>query len=161
MVSTRSHPTSFPPPDASPTKMSPRKSRTSTPAPTASPDQTSPSAAVGRNLRERVGDKANGYAARAEEMRNGRSGTLLEGKGGGWSHTASNVTLAWIAVSLPLVICKLHMSRSNSRWQIFLQDLGRRGTDHGLTRFRGLSLHTSSPAYYGWWTSTMAYLETL
>lgn len=51
-----------------------------------------------------MGDKANGYAARAEEMRNGRSGTLLEGKGGGWSHTASNVTLAWIAVSLPLVI---------------------------------------------------------
>ncbi|OAG11950.1 uncharacterized protein CC84DRAFT_1182761 [Paraphaeosphaeria sporulosa] len=98
MVSTRNHPTTFPPPEASPTK-SPRKSRTSTPAPTASassPSRAGPSAVVGRSVQERVAETAqNGFTA--------ISGDGGRGKGA-WSHTASNVTLAWIAVSIPLVI---------------------------------------------------------
>ena len=80
MVSTRSHPAAFPPPEASPTKPSLRKSRTST------PDRAAP-VGVERSLRERAVE--NSVAAAGEA----------------WSHTASNLTIAWIAVSLPLVIC--------------------------------------------------------
>lgn len=90
MVSTRNHPSAFPPPEPSPTKPSPRKSRNSTPAPTAEPDRVvNPAVAVGKSLGERTA--ANGSTARTEDT--------------AWSHTASNLTVAWIVVSLPLVIC--------------------------------------------------------
>lgn len=87
MVSTRSHPAAFPPPEASPTKASPRKSRTSTPDLAAPP-------LVGQSLRERAVE--NGAAARTKTAAT---------DGEVWCHTASNLTIAWLAVSIPLVIC--------------------------------------------------------
>ncbi|KAF2260321.1 hypothetical protein CC78DRAFT_473186 [Lojkania enalia] len=80
MVSTRQHPRDFPPPEASPTKSSPRKSSrlsTASPAPAPAPASASPTPI----------------------MLNGDSPQRRT-----WSHTASNITIVWIVVSLPLVI---------------------------------------------------------
>ncbi|KAF4552187.1 Hypothetical protein D9617_11g010360 [Elsinoe fawcettii] len=68
MVSTRSHPSSFPEPTSSPTKQ-----RSVTPTP-----------------------PANTTVTRAKRPSSSSAGV--------WSHTPSNLTLIWLAISLPLVI---------------------------------------------------------
>ncbi|KAF2020607.1 hypothetical protein BU24DRAFT_3891 [Aaosphaeria arxii CBS 175.79] len=91
MVSTRHHPSEFPPPEASPTKSSsPRKSSrrsTASPAPEEIPT-SSPTSLTKRAVSNAVAS-ANG---------NGNARSV------GWSHTASNITIAWVTVSMPLVI---------------------------------------------------------
>ncbi|KAF2151006.1 hypothetical protein K461DRAFT_228107 [Myriangium duriaei CBS 260.36] len=71
MVSTRSHPTAFPSPTASPTKRS-----------------LTPSSDNGTLLAPTT-PSTRGRRAAAQK---------------GWSHTPSNLTLIWLAISLPLVI---------------------------------------------------------
>jgi len=105
MVSTRNHPSAFPPPEPSPTKSSPRKSRNSTasPAPASHDFESSPSSSA-KILTKRAlfnsTEKANG----AMEAENEDSAVPAL-----WAHTASNVTVAWIAISLPLVICTSYL----------------------------------------------------
>ena len=87
MVATRHHPTEFPPPALTPSQSpSPATSQTLS----SSNDATSPSATQ-RSVR-----KAN-VSARAtsdteDQIRDG------------WLHTPSNLTLLWLAISLPLVL---------------------------------------------------------
>ncbi|PVI02914.1 hypothetical protein DM02DRAFT_626304 [Periconia macrospinosa] len=98
MVSTRQHPRDFPPPEASPTKGSPRKSlrnSTASPAPSSS-DFESPPLATTRSMAKRA--VSNSASAVDKAVTNATTSS------GPWSHTASNITLAWIAISLPLVI---------------------------------------------------------
>ena len=91
MVATRNHPKDFPPPATeSPTKPSPTKraSRTSTAVATTPPaSPTKPAAPAQSPLRVRS-------TAASAPTRSTPS----------WSHTPSNLTLIWLAVSLPLVI---------------------------------------------------------
>ncbi|KAF1958369.1 hypothetical protein CC80DRAFT_408964 [Byssothecium circinans] len=99
MVSTRQHPREFPAPDASPTKGSPRKSlrnSTASPVPSSPEPGSSPLSNAASLTKRAVSNsvaQANSSIVRATTS-----------QGGGWSHTASNVTLLWIAISLPLVI---------------------------------------------------------
>jgi len=79
MVSTRSHPRQFPPPDLSPSK----HGRSSTEGPE---DSMSTSVSV-------VEKSSSSSSARAR----GRSVSA-------WSHTTNLTTLVWLAISLPLVI---------------------------------------------------------
>jgi hypothetical protein len=92
MVSTRQHPRDFPATEASPTKnSSPRKSlrnSTASPAPSSPQPNDSPTTSA-MNITKRV---VSNSAIRP-------SGTPAE-----WTHTVSNVTIAWLAISLPLVI---------------------------------------------------------
>ncbi|PSN67921.1 hypothetical protein BS50DRAFT_492339 [Corynespora cassiicola Philippines] len=84
MVSTRHHPSEFPPPEPSPTKRS--RTSTASPAP-GSPDlNTSPSKSLAKR-------------AVSNTIASSRSSPSEP-----WAHTASNITIAWITVSLPLVI---------------------------------------------------------
>jgi hypothetical protein len=80
MVSTRSHPSQFPPPDLSPTKAI----ATSTGSPTKRSARSS-----------HEDDDTNGDLVVASRSR-GRSNSA-------WSHTPGNLILLWLAVSLPLV----------------------------------------------------------
>ncbi|KAF2875439.1 hypothetical protein BDV95DRAFT_484243 [Massariosphaeria phaeospora] len=91
MVSTRHHPSAFPAPEASPTKGSPRKSpRNATVSPTpGSPDLTS--SLTTKSLVDRV-------------VSNSMPSSSPSSSSGAWSHTASNLTILWITLSLPLVI---------------------------------------------------------
>ncbi|KAF2476969.1 uncharacterized protein BDR25DRAFT_42610 [Lindgomyces ingoldianus] len=85
MVSTRQHPREFPPPESSPTKASPRKTSRNA---TTSPAPSSPNSA-NTSLTKRAVSNSSAVAPAFSE---------------GWSHTASNITILWICVSLPLVI---------------------------------------------------------
>ncbi|KAF2114516.1 hypothetical protein BDV96DRAFT_100208 [Lophiotrema nucula] len=94
MVSTRHHPRDFPPPDLSPTKTSPRKSSrqsTSSPAP-GSPTSNGSSSSI--SLAKRA---VSNSVSTTSPMPSSSSPQ-------GWSHTASNLTILWVAVSIPLVI---------------------------------------------------------
>ncbi|KAF2502397.1 hypothetical protein BU16DRAFT_7248 [Lophium mytilinum] len=90
MVSTRHHPREFPPPalGASPTKSPTKSSRNSTSSPTPSSPSTPSQSLTKRAL-------TNSKAAPPSPS---PSSSPL------WVHTASNLTVAWILVSLPLVI---------------------------------------------------------
>ncbi|KAH7136022.1 hypothetical protein B0J11DRAFT_426523 [Dendryphion nanum] len=100
MVSTRKHPSEFPAPDPSPTKTSLRKSSsrsTASPTPDLAPDTPiSTSTSTPQSLAKRVLSNSlthtNGSSAKSADSAIG------------WSHTTSNITLAWLAISLPLVI---------------------------------------------------------
>ncbi|RMZ66535.1 c6 transcription factor [Pyrenophora seminiperda CCB06] len=88
MVSTRSTPKGdFPAVESSPTKKAPR-SRTST------PDPSSISPPV-KSMAKRAADKVAAEMAPPSPSEIGEEG---------WCHTASNITLGWIAVSWPLVL---------------------------------------------------------
>ncbi|KAF2183243.1 hypothetical protein K469DRAFT_583835 [Zopfia rhizophila CBS 207.26] len=88
MVSTRQHPREFPPPDISPTKGSPRKSsRNSTASP--APGSPTSSPASSQSLTKRAVSNSIAVAPASPSR---------------WSHTASNITITWICLSLPLVI---------------------------------------------------------
>ena len=78
MVSTRNHPSNFPPPSTdSPSKAITRTSRpSSSPAPTSPPTKGKPK---------------------------GKSRQTSKHSFSGWTHTPSNLTLIWLLVSLPLV----------------------------------------------------------
>ncbi|KAF1829012.1 hypothetical protein BDW02DRAFT_190666 [Decorospora gaudefroyi] len=95
MVSTRSHPQGdFPAMEPSPTKKAPR-SRTSTasPAPTSSPElNSSPTA---KSLARRAVSNATADVAPPSPS---------EIDEPVWCHTASNLTILWLTVSIPLVL---------------------------------------------------------
>jgi hypothetical protein len=89
MVATRNHPKDFPPPPASltgessPTK---RTTRSSTTAASASPTPTPTKSSSSTTSLSKATDPSGARAA------------------GAWTHTPSNLTLIWLAISLPLVI---------------------------------------------------------
>ena len=94
MVSTRSHPRGdFPAFESSPTK---RTSRTASPAPTSPPILKDLNSSPSSNpLTKRA--VSNALAAAAPP-----SPAEIDERG--WCHTASNLTILWMAVSLPLVL---------------------------------------------------------
>ncbi|ORY12518.1 hypothetical protein BCR34DRAFT_450982, partial [Clohesyomyces aquaticus] len=92
MVSTRQHPREFPPPDSSPTKASPRKSPRNV---SASPAPNSPSFSSS--------SPTSDLTTMAKRALPNSSPAIVESPTG-WSHTASNITILWICVSLPLVL---------------------------------------------------------
>lgn len=95
MVSTRLHPKDFPAPEASPTKGSPRKSRTSTASPApSSPDLSS--SPPPKSLAKRAVSNSMAVANSVADTPTSAGGT--------WCHSASNLTLIWLAISFPLVI---------------------------------------------------------
>ena len=102
MVSTRQHPQGdFPAFEPSPTK---RPSRTST----ASPAPTSPTIAT-RNAASNVSTTANAVTRRAVSKTSSAVDAVAppspsEVGEQGWCHTASNLTILWLTVSLPLVL---------------------------------------------------------
>ncbi|PNS20091.1 hypothetical protein CAC42_5541 [Sphaceloma murrayae] len=83
MVSTRSHPRSFPSPSASPTK------RSSTPTDTGARSKRSTSPTDTTIAQTSKGTPSSSTSASSPSV---------------WSHTPSNLTLLWLAISLPLVI---------------------------------------------------------
>ncbi|KAF2738794.1 hypothetical protein EJ04DRAFT_560453 [Polyplosphaeria fusca] len=88
MVSTRQHPREFPPNvESSPSKGSPRKSSRRSPP---SPAPSSPT--------------TNGSPSQSLTKRAGAVAVPMSSSSSKWAHTASNITIAWICVSLPLVI---------------------------------------------------------
>ncbi|KAF2196018.1 hypothetical protein GQ43DRAFT_476694 [Delitschia confertaspora ATCC 74209] len=101
MVSTRHHPSEFPPPDTSPSKSSPRK-RTSTasPAPGTSMSSSMPSLsrrAVSNTFHSSSNPDSTDSITAAPFPLSPTSPTS-------WSHTTSNPTLLWLTISIPLVI---------------------------------------------------------
>ena len=80
MVSTRSHPSTFAPPTASPIKASSRSTRSTTTESSSPPPSSSP-------------DNSSSYAV---SRARGSDSSI-------WSHTPSNLTLLWLLISLPLV----------------------------------------------------------
>ncbi|KAF2817687.1 uncharacterized protein BDZ99DRAFT_484469 [Mytilinidion resinicola] len=88
MVSTRHHPREFPPAvlGASPTKSPAKSSRTSTSSPTPSSPATPSKSLTKRALTNSIAASPSSPPAAV------------------WAHTASNVTVAWILVSLPVVV---------------------------------------------------------
>lgn len=99
MVSTRQHPRGdFPAFEPSPTK---KQSRTSTPVPTDSPEMTSsptfkPAARrVASSTRDIVNDTTVTVKSPPAPSEINEST---------WCHTASNITVAWLTVSIPLVL---------------------------------------------------------
>lgn len=100
MVATRQHPRGdFPASEPSPTK---RSSRTSTPAPTS---PTSPTRATAFNVAPTakvVAKRAISKTSNAvEKIAPPSPSEVGEAR---WCHTASNLTILWLAVSLPLVL---------------------------------------------------------
>ncbi|KAL0256937.1 hypothetical protein SLS55_007746 [Diplodia seriata] len=107
MVSTRSHPTAFPPPElASPTKASPSKrggsraTSTASPAPGGSANAIAPtSAPISTAFNDTTTTTIN-------TTNNKKPARTTDGNGSNanqWTHTPSRLTLAWLALSLPLV----------------------------------------------------------
>ncbi|KAB2109306.1 hypothetical protein AG0111_0g3118 [Alternaria gaisen] len=95
MVSTRSHPQGdFPATEPSPVKKAPR-SRTSTasPAPISSPDLDSPPSAKSLARRAVSNAKAEISPPSPSEINEPA-----------WCHTASNLTIVWLVISMPLVL---------------------------------------------------------
>jgi hypothetical protein len=100
MVATRQHPRGdFPAPEPSPTKR-PTRSRTSTPAlGSSSPDLNTSPIAASSELARRAVNKA---ASDTINVISPPSPSEIDEAG--WCHTASNLTILWITVSIPLVI---------------------------------------------------------
>ncbi|KAF2746597.1 hypothetical protein M011DRAFT_74101 [Sporormia fimetaria CBS 119925] len=91
MVTTRGHPREFPPPEASPMKSVRRSTRRSTASPV--PEElASPSPQVEADSKT---------VSRQAISVNGPTSTSTSSLQG-WSHTASNVTIAWLLISVPL-----------------------------------------------------------
>ncbi|KAF3040705.1 hypothetical protein E8E12_006297 [Didymella heteroderae] len=113
MVATRQHPRGdFPAFEPSPTK---RPSRTSTasPAPTSPTAATRASAANVSPTAETVARRAAAVAERATKVIDSNASRALNAVAppspsevgeGTWCHTASNITILWLVVSLPLVL---------------------------------------------------------
>ncbi|KAF2275101.1 uncharacterized protein EI97DRAFT_401186 [Westerdykella ornata] len=106
MVSTRGHPRDFPQPETSPAKPSPRKSlRRSTRSPSRAQEDT-PSASPSRDLMTASAPTLPSYSSQLDSLSR-TSATTREAVSvsiPGWSHTASNITIAWLMVSVPLQI---------------------------------------------------------
>ncbi|KAF3044212.1 hypothetical protein E8E11_008606 [Didymella keratinophila] len=113
MVATRQHPRGdFPAVEPSPTK---RPSRTSTasPAPTSPTTTTRAAAADVSPTAKTVARRAAAAAERATKVVDSNASSALRAVAppspaevgeGTWCHTASNVTILWLIVSLPLVL---------------------------------------------------------
>ncbi|MCJ1407731.1 hypothetical protein MMC19_001802 [Ptychographa xylographoides] len=86
MVSTRNHPSNFPPPTESPSKSLTRTTRDTDSATPTNESSSPPPTASKAKAKQRARP-----AARKSDS-------------GPWSHTPSNLTLIWLAISLPLVI---------------------------------------------------------
>ncbi|KKY28252.1 hypothetical protein UCDDS831_g00435 [Diplodia seriata] len=108
MVSTRSHPTAFPPPElASPTKASPSKRGGSRATSTASPAPAGGSANAIAPTSAPISTAFNDTTTTTINTTNNKKpARTTDGNGSNanqWTHTPSRLTLAWLALSLPLV----------------------------------------------------------
>ncbi|GME54129.1 hypothetical protein GTA08_BOTSDO03529 [Neofusicoccum parvum] len=102
MVSTRNHPSAFPPPElASPVK-SPSKRASSRAASTASPAPGAKPSNAPAPTSDPYANSSNSLATTKPSSTS--TSTSTSSAAAAWSHTPSNLTLAWLALSLPLVI---------------------------------------------------------